>query len=111
MTNGDRVPERDVSLCLQVGEHFEDFVDAYIGPPALREEIADGEPRDPAALRDDALKSLQRSVDKLGPLRSPACSVQTTSSGARGDPERRRRDAGAGRAYTGRQYTVGQPTR
>ena len=53
------MPERYVSLCLQVGEHFEDFVDAYIGPAALREEIVAGEPREPAALRDDALVLLE----------------------------------------------------
>jgi hypothetical protein len=32
------VPERYVSLCLRVGAHIEDFVDAYFGPAALQEE-------------------------------------------------------------------------
>ena len=46
-------------LCLRVGPHVEDFVDAYIGPAALKEEaLADG-PHDPQALRDEALALLE----------------------------------------------------
>jgi hypothetical protein len=53
------VPERYVTLCLRVGAHDEDFVDAYIGPATLREEaLADG-PADPRALRDEALALLE----------------------------------------------------
>jgi hypothetical protein len=52
-------PERYVRLCLQVGAHIEDFVDAYIGPAALREEaLADG-PHDPHRLRDEAVALLE----------------------------------------------------
>lgn len=52
------VPERYVILCLRVGVHDEDFVDAYIGPAALKEEaLADG-PHDLHALRDEALALL-----------------------------------------------------
>jgi hypothetical protein len=53
------IPERYVTLCLRVGAHDGDFVDAYIGPAALREEaLADG-PHDPRALRDEALTLLE----------------------------------------------------
>lgn len=49
------VPERYVTLCLRVGAHDEDFVDAYVGPAALTEEaLADGL-HEPQALRDEAL--------------------------------------------------------
>ncbi len=53
------VPERYVTLCLRVGSHVEDFVDAYIGPAALREAaLADG-PHDPQAIREEALALLE----------------------------------------------------
>jgi hypothetical protein len=55
----DTVPERYVTLCLRVGAHVDDFVDAYIGPTALKEAaLADG-PHDPEALRDEALALLE----------------------------------------------------
>jgi hypothetical protein len=58
MTRGT-VPERYVTLCLRVGAHVEDFVDAYIGPASLRDAaLADG-PHDPEALRDEALALLE----------------------------------------------------
>jgi hypothetical protein len=58
MSNGT-VPERYVTLCLRVGAHDEDFVDAYIGPAPLKENaLADG-PHDPQALREDALALLE----------------------------------------------------
>ena len=48
-----------MSLCLQVGAHIEDFVDAYIGPAALKDEaLADG-PRDPRTLQEEALSLLE----------------------------------------------------
>jgi len=53
------IPERYVTLCLRVGAHDEDFVDAYIGPVALREgALAEG-PHEPRALRDEALALLE----------------------------------------------------
>lgn len=53
------VPERYVSLCLRVGAHIEDFVDAYFGPAALREEaLADG-PHEPHSLQEEALALLE----------------------------------------------------
>jgi hypothetical protein len=58
MTTGT-VPERYVTLCLGVGAQVEDFVDAYIGPAALKDAaLADG-PHDPEALRDEALALLE----------------------------------------------------
>jgi hypothetical protein len=58
MTRGT-VPERYVTLCLRVGAHVGDFVDAYIGPASLRDAaLADG-PHDPEALRDEALALLE----------------------------------------------------
>ncbi len=53
------VPERYVSLCLQVGAHIEDFVDAYFGPASLKEEALAGGPHDPQGLRDEALALLE----------------------------------------------------
>jgi len=53
------VPERYVRLCLQVGEHLEDFVDAYIGPEDLRAEALSDGPAQPQGLRDEALALLQ----------------------------------------------------
>jgi hypothetical protein len=38
-----------------VGEHVEDFVDAYFGPAALKQEVLAGAPHDPHSLRDEAL--------------------------------------------------------
>lgn len=57
--NRRTVPERYVSLCLRVGAHIEDFVDAYIGPAALKEEVLAEGPLDPLGLRDEALALLE----------------------------------------------------
>jgi hypothetical protein len=81
---GDRsVPERYVLLCLRVGELVEDFVDAYVGPPELREEALAGGPHDPAALHDEAVALLEATPGAhleddrvrwlLGQLRGLAC--------------------------------------
>lgn len=44
---------------MRVGPLIEDFIDAYIGPAALKEEaLADG-PHEPKALRDEALALLE----------------------------------------------------
>ena len=48
------LPERYVRLCLRVEPHIDGFVDAYIGPPEWKEEIAAEAPSDPAQLRDEA---------------------------------------------------------
>jgi hypothetical protein len=56
------IPDRYVRLCLRVGRHLEDFVDAYIGPAEWRRAIEAEEPADPRELHDDALAML----DALG---------------------------------------------
>jgi hypothetical protein len=48
------IPERYVRLCLRVGRHIEDFVDAYIGPSGWERSVAAEEPADPRHLRDEA---------------------------------------------------------
>lgn len=53
------VPERYVTLCFQVDAHIEDFVDAYFGPAALKDDALAGGPRDPQGLRDEALALLE----------------------------------------------------
>lgn len=57
--DGIGAPERYVRLCLRVGAHIEDFVDAYIGPAALKEEALAEGPHDPRGLRDEALALLE----------------------------------------------------
>lgn len=47
------IPERYVWLCLRVGRHFEDFVDAYIGPSEWQQAVAAEEPVDPRQLHDE----------------------------------------------------------
>ena len=46
--------ERYVWLCLRVGRHVEDFIDAYIGPAEWERSVGAEEPVDPSALRDEA---------------------------------------------------------
>jgi hypothetical protein len=55
----DTLPERYVSLCLRVGGHVEGFIDAYIGPAALKEAALTDGPHDPPALRDETLELLE----------------------------------------------------
>jgi hypothetical protein len=52
--NGGDVLERYVQLCLRVDAHIEDFVDAYIGPAPLKEEVVAEGPHDPRGLLDEA---------------------------------------------------------
>jgi hypothetical protein len=49
------IGERYVWLCLRVGRHVEDFIDAYIGPAEWQRAAAAEEPVDPRKLHDDAL--------------------------------------------------------
>jgi hypothetical protein len=49
------IGERYVRLCLRVGRHVEDFVDAYIGPAEWQRAVAAEELVDPRKLHDDAL--------------------------------------------------------
>jgi hypothetical protein len=55
----DTVPERYVTLCLRVGAHVEDFVDACIGPTELRDAALPDGPHDPEALRWETLALLE----------------------------------------------------
>lgn len=50
----DQVGKMYLSLALNLDRHVEGFVDAYFGPPALRETIQKKEPRSLPALTDDA---------------------------------------------------------
>ncbi len=52
------VGERYVWLCLRVGRHVEDFIDAYIGPAEWQRTVAAEQPVDPRKLHDDALALL-----------------------------------------------------
>jgi hypothetical protein len=45
---------RYLSLGLALGRHVDGLVDAYYGPPELARRAAEGEPRPPAALADEA---------------------------------------------------------
>ena len=48
------IPERYVRLCLRVGRHLEDFVDAYIGPSEWQGAVNAEDPVDPGQLHDEA---------------------------------------------------------
>ncbi len=50
----DHVGESYLALALHLDRHFAGFVDAYFGPPELRDAIGDAEPRALEALADDA---------------------------------------------------------
>ena len=50
----EEIGHRYLHLALHLDRHFEGFVDAYFGPPELKEEIQRGDPRPLAALADDA---------------------------------------------------------
>jgi hypothetical protein len=50
--------ERYVHLCLRVDRHVEDFVDAYVGPPAWRRSAEAEDAVHPARLRDEAQRLL-----------------------------------------------------
>ena len=55
----DEIGRRYLHLALHLDRHFEGFVDAYFGPPELRDEILTGDPRSLEALADDAHSLLQ----------------------------------------------------
>jgi len=81
------LPERYVRLCLRVGRHVDDFVDAYIGPDDWRRAIAAETPQDPPRLRDearlllDALAGADLAADRRRWLRAQLmaleCSIAT----------------------------------
>jgi hypothetical protein len=83
---GRTVVERYVDLSLRMDAHIEGFVDAYVGPPEVKERIASEEPRDPRSLRDDAFKLLDEVLEAglerdrvrwlSGQLRGIACAAE-----------------------------------
>lgn len=46
--------ERYIELALRLGKHDEDLIDSYYGPRELSQRVEAEEPRDPAALAEDA---------------------------------------------------------
>lgn len=58
----DQVGESYLSLALHLDRHFAGFVDAYFGPPELRDAVRDAEPRALEALVDDAA-NLQTAIE------------------------------------------------
>ena len=50
------VTEEYLELCLRLGKHLDSLVDSYYGPPEISERIDAEEPREPAALAQDAAR-------------------------------------------------------
>jgi len=48
--------EEYLRLAFRLGKHLDNLVDSYYGPPELAEEVKAEEPRDPAALAEDATR-------------------------------------------------------
>ncbi len=55
--------ERYLELCLRLGRHVDGLVDAYYGPPEIKEQIDAEELRAPAALVKDAFALLESTDD------------------------------------------------
>ena len=75
------VVERYLELGLRLGRHVPDFVDAYYGPPELRERIEREPPEDPAALVEAAAglgTELDDGADGLEPQRARWLRAQVT---------------------------------
>ncbi len=62
-------------LTLEIARHIDGYIDAYYGPPALREEVNAGPRRSPAGLLDD----LGRLVDNI-PGNDPARAVYLSAT-------------------------------
>jgi hypothetical protein len=58
----DEISGNYLTLALNIDRHFEGVVDAYYGPPELKAEVEEGEPRALEALADDA-RQLQTAID------------------------------------------------
>ncbi|HEU4522891.1 MAG TPA: hypothetical protein VFT12_12865 [Thermoanaerobaculia bacterium] len=88
--------ERYVRLVLSLGEHDADYVDAYYGPPAWREEVKAAKPpleqiyNDAVALRRD-LQALSMPADEVESLRLEYLRRQTDSLIARAEMLRGRK--------------------
>ncbi len=48
--------EEYLRLALRLGKHLDNLVDSYYGPPEIAEQVEAEEPRDPAALAEDAAR-------------------------------------------------------
>ena len=48
--------EEYLRLALRLGKHLDNLVDSYYGPPEISEQVEAEEPRDPAALAEDAAR-------------------------------------------------------
>jgi hypothetical protein len=58
----DEIGRHYLTLALHLDRHFEGLVDAYFGPPELKEQVQAGEPRPLPALADDA-RQLQAAIE------------------------------------------------
>jgi hypothetical protein len=58
--------DRYLLLGLRLGQHIEDFVDAYYGPDKLRQQVDAEEPTPPKALAEEASELLALSADMDG---------------------------------------------
>ena len=52
----DVQPRKYLELGLRLGKHLDELVDSYYGPPEIAEQVEAEEPRDPAALAEDAAR-------------------------------------------------------
>lgn len=55
-------------LTLEINKLIDGYIDAYIGPPEIKAEVAAAPPREPAALLDD-LSALQATIPREDPAR------------------------------------------
>ena len=53
------VPERYLELGLRLGRHLDGLIDAYFGPPEIKERVDAEEPRNPTELAHDAAVLLE----------------------------------------------------
>ncbi|HYO77483.1 MAG TPA: hypothetical protein VE010_13570 [Thermoanaerobaculia bacterium] len=96
--------ERYVRLVLALGEHDRDYVDAYYGPPAWREEVVAArhslpQIREAAAALGDTLAAISRPSDELESLRLDYLRRQNEALIARAD------------MLQGRQFTFDEESR
>src|ERR1051325_3229158 len=82
--------ERYIKLVLGMGDHDADYVDAYYGPPALRDEVKAAKPsldqiyKDAVALRDE-LRATPVPHDEMLALRRTYLTRQTEALIARAE--------------------------
>jgi hypothetical protein len=71
------VVERYLELCLRLGRHVDGLVDAYYGPPEIKEQVDAEELRAPAALVKDASALLESTEDSW--LRAQLVGLETVA--------------------------------